>query len=70
MKTSKRGRTPSSLSSANSAGVMQPEIKIFLSALGSYPERFARDPRVSFEQHFFRIAATNRLVNGGTRRRA
>jgi hypothetical protein len=70
MKTSKPRPIPSSLSSANSAGVMQPEIKVFLSALGSYPDRFARDPRVSFEQHFFRIAATHRLANGGARRRA
>jgi hypothetical protein len=70
MKTSKRRRMPSSLSSARSARVMQPEIKIFLSALGSYPDRFAREPHVSFEQHFFHIAATNRLVNGGGRHRA
>jgi hypothetical protein len=70
MKTSKRRRIPSSLSSARSEGVMQPEIKIFLSALGSYPDCFAREPHISFEQHFFRIAATNRLVNGGGRRRA
>ncbi|HEV3207872.1 MAG TPA: hypothetical protein VGZ28_13025 [Terriglobales bacterium] len=70
MKTSKRRRMPMSLSSARSARVEQPEIKIFLSALGSYPDRFAREPHVSFEQHFFRIAATNRLVNGSRRRRA
>jgi hypothetical protein len=27
------------------------EIENFLRALHSYPERFARDPRVTFEEH-------------------
>lgn len=27
------------------------EIQSFLQALASYPERFSREPRVSFEQH-------------------
>jgi hypothetical protein len=27
------------------------EIQAFLLALSSYPERFARDPQITFEQH-------------------
>ena len=27
------------------------EIRIFLEALDSYPERFAQDPDISFEEH-------------------
>jgi len=30
---------------------VEAEIQSFLEALASYPERFARDPRVTFEQH-------------------
>jgi hypothetical protein len=33
------------------------EIESFLRALQSYPERFASEPKLSFEQYFFRIAA-------------
>jgi len=34
---------------------VQQEIDKFLRALSSYPERFANDPQVSFEQHLFSI---------------
>lgn len=27
------------------------EMEVFLLALSSYPEHFARDPRITFEQH-------------------
>jgi len=33
------------------------DIENFLRALDSYPDRFARNPLLSFEQHFFRVAA-------------
>jgi hypothetical protein len=33
------------------------EIDTFLRAVNSYPEHFAREPYVSFEQHLFSITA-------------
>jgi hypothetical protein len=36
---------------------VQQEINNYLTALASYPERFAREPGLSFEQHFFSISA-------------
>ena len=38
-------------------------------ALNSYADRFASEPHLSFEQHFFRLAATSRLAEGEERRR-
>jgi len=35
----------------------QREIQHFLEALRTYPDRFAQEPKLSFEQHFFRVAA-------------
>jgi hypothetical protein len=32
------------------------EVESFLRALESYPERFANDPKLSFEQYFVRVA--------------
>lgn len=37
------------------------EIADFLEALHSYPEQFAHNPLLSFEQHLFSIAAENNL---------
>jgi len=34
---------------------VQQEIDNFLQALRSYPDSFAHNPRLSFEQHLFRI---------------
>lgn len=36
---------------------VQQEIETFLTALSSYPDRFARNPCISFEQHLFSLAA-------------
>jgi len=36
------------------------EIDTFLRAVNSYPERFAREPYLSFEQHLFSMAADHR----------
>ena len=33
------------------------EIQNFLKAMHSYPERFAQDPKLSFEDHLFTITA-------------
>ena len=38
---------------------VQNEIDTFLNALDSYPERFARNPLLSFEQHLFSVVAMN-----------
>jgi len=36
---------------------VQREIENFLRALNSYPDRFALNPGISFEQHLFSIAS-------------
>ena len=47
------------------------EIENFLNALSSYPDRFARDPFVSFEEHLFIVTAENEVsAAGGDRRRS
>ena len=38
------------------------EIATFLRAVHSYPESFARDPLLSFEQHLFSMANQNRAA--------
>ena len=38
---------------------VQKEIDTFLNALDSYPERFARNPYLSFEQHLFSVVTMN-----------
>jgi hypothetical protein len=43
---------------------VQREIENFMRALTSYPDRFARDPYLSFEQHLFRIAAADQPLAG------
>ncbi len=63
MKTSKHRRiTPASSSSSTALDrEARREIEHFKRALNSYADRFAREPHLSFEQHFFRVASTNRL---------
>jgi len=36
---------------------VQREIQNFLQALRTYPDRFAQEPQLSFERHFWRVAA-------------
>ncbi|MGH9504525.1 MAG: hypothetical protein ACRD20_16865 [Terriglobales bacterium] len=70
MKTSKHRRiTPLSSSAAFEREVRR-EIEHFQRAVNSYADRFAREPHLSFEQHWFRLAATNRLADGEERRRS
>jgi hypothetical protein len=38
---------------------VQREIETFVNALNSYPEHFARDPYVSFEQHLFSVVVAD-----------
>jgi hypothetical protein len=69
MKNSKRRPRASGLGRVTRERDVQGEIKSFLSALVSYQDRFAREPHLSFEQHLFRLAATDRLANSGERHR-
>jgi len=60
------------MASASSGAVrrreVRREIENFLQALNSYPDRFARNPCISFEQHLFSIAS--QVALSGARRRA
>ncbi|MFZ0287095.1 MAG: hypothetical protein WAL32_17850 [Terriglobales bacterium] len=47
---------------------VQQEIENYLLALSSYPERFAHDPCVSFEQHLFSMMAAGQTSRTGDRR--
>ena len=54
---------------ANSDGQSdtQREIRNFMRALNSYPERFADNPYLSFEQYLFSIASTSNVAGEGSR---
>lgn len=47
---------------------VQHEIENYLQALSSYPERFAHDPCLSFEQHLFSMMAAGHTSRSGERR--
>jgi hypothetical protein len=47
---------------------VQQEIDNYLLALSSYPERFANDPYVSFEQHLYSMLAAGHTFRNGDRR--
>ena len=40
------------------------EMQMFLRALNSYPERFARDPQTTFEQHCYSLIAAEKSEPG------
>lgn len=61
MKTSKRRPSASGMSRAAAERDVQHEIKSFLSAVATYPDRFALEPDLSFEQHLFQLVAANQL---------
>jgi hypothetical protein len=70
MKNSKRRpNAASGLGRAARERDVQHEIKSFLSALVSYPDRFALEPNLSFEQHLFQLVAANQLASGEGHRR-
>jgi hypothetical protein len=46
---------------------VQQEIEDYLQALSSYPDRFAREPRLSFEQHLVSIIASGQLAHAGSK---
>ena len=43
------------------------EIENYLQALSSYPERFAQDPCVSFEQHFYSMTTAGHTARRNSR---
>ena len=59
------------LSDAARERAVRQEIAVFLNALSSYPDRFALDPYLSFEEHLFLVGVNNPLsATGGDRRRS
>ncbi len=70
MKTSKHRRITPLSSSAAFEREARREIEHFQRAINSYADRFAREPHLSFEQHWFRLASTSRLADGEERRRS
>jgi len=61
MKTSRHQPMELGLCDSAREREVQQEIENFRKALISYPGHFARDPRLSFEEHLFSLAAqTNR----------
>ena len=70
MKNSKRRPSTSGVGRAAQERDVQHEIKSFLSALVTYPDRFAREPELSFEQHLFQLVAANQLTGSEGRRRS
>ncbi len=61
MKTRKDRRITLSSSNTSFEREARREIEHFKRALNSYADRFASEPHLSFEQYFFRLAATNRM---------
>jgi hypothetical protein len=56
--TKKKTDKFASTSSSPRRDQTQREVKDFMRALRSYPERFADNPCLSFEQHLFLVAST------------
>jgi hypothetical protein len=57
MKTSKHRPMALGLCDSAREREVQQEIENFRKALTSYPDHFAHDPRLSFEEHLLRLAA-------------
>jgi hypothetical protein len=76
MKTKKQSTQTSHVSDAARERDVQQEIDSFLRALSSYPDRFAHEPYLSFQQHLSSIATathphnTNHSTNNEDRRRS
>jgi len=58
------------VSDASREQEVKQEIENFLDALNSYPDRFAQEPRLSFQEHLFDIEMARQQANGGRRRHA
>jgi hypothetical protein len=74
MRTKKQSTPTLKVSDAAQERDVQQEIDRFLRALSSYPDRFAREPYLSFQQHLSSIATathphnTDRGTNNEDRR--
>jgi hypothetical protein len=55
MKIKRHHATDLRVSDAERENEVQREIDSFLRAVNSYPDRFAREPYLSFQQHLFNI---------------
>jgi hypothetical protein len=60
MKIKRHHATDLPVSDATREHEVQQEIDSFLRALSSYPDRFAREPSLSFQQHLSSIGTTVR----------
>lgn len=69
MKTGKRRLQASGATRTGSEIRAQMEFEKFWQALSSYPNRVARNPALSFEQHLCSRAYTQRVRNSVERRR-
>ncbi len=58
MKSKRRDATDSRVSDPARESEVQQEIESFLRAIRSYPDRFAREPYLSFQQHLSSIVTT------------
>jgi hypothetical protein len=65
----KRKKHAMYLSDASREQEVKQEIENFLNALSSYPDRFAREPRLSFQEHLFDIETASQHVTATARRR-
>ena len=63
MKTKKQARQTLRGSETPRESDVQQEIDSFLRALSSYPDRFAREPYMSFQQHLSSIATEGHQPN-------
>lgn len=59
MKTGKHQPTVLGLYDSAREREVREEIENFRKALNSYPDHFARDPRLSFAKHLFSLTAQN-----------
>lgn len=60
MKTKRQDRGEVCVSDSGREREVQREIDSFLRAISSYPDRFAREPYLSFQQHLCSIVAASR----------
>lgn len=58
MKVKRQGATDLCASDSPRGCEVQQEIDSFLRAIHSYPDRFAREPYLSFQQHLSSIVST------------
>jgi hypothetical protein len=63
MRSSKIQAVAPSLTKVKLRYKAEQEIQNFLKAINSYPERFAQDPQLSFEDHLFTITAQSEQVH-------